>query len=298
LVFACCLAGALAVLSLGAEARHLRLELLEIQNRTREELTASRLQHEAVVQDERKAALAEAENQRSALEAELNDPALISGALARQQHEAEWASRLAHDPKIAKSAMERTLVKMEKTGRDPQTSAQSALEEVARLAAPPRSRVQVLPSGDGFSVKVAFRMSALTANETGAVTKHHDTESMRREIQDLSARVMIALCDYCGSRGIESLSVSCNHAIHQTLIPTGASSAERDALLARASVVMGRLYRVSLDRQRVSSVSNWRRIAPSKVIAMMLVENDNLNTLQISGTAFSPQTEPDGELEF
>jgi hypothetical protein len=240
----------------------------------------------------------ELNTQSRALEAELQDPELISGELARKQHETEWASRLAHDPKIAKTAMERTLLKMEKTGRDPQFSAQKALEEVAILAAPPRSRVQVLPSGDGFSVKVAFRMSALSRNETGAVTKHHETESMRREIEDLSARVMIALCDYCGSRGIESLSVSCNHAVRQTLIPTAASAAERDALLSRASVVMGRLYRVSLDRQQLSAVSNWRRIAPSKVIAMMSVENDNLKNLQISGTAFSPETEPDGELEF
>jgi hypothetical protein len=298
LVVAGCIVIALCVLGLERQVRYSQRAMAQIQARAQEERTAARLQHEVTASEEQKASAQEIENQRSAFQAQLTDPELISGAKARQLHESEWASRLAHDPKIAKSVMERTLLKMEKTGRDPQLSAQKALEEVATLAAPPRSRVQVLPSGDGFSVKVAFRMSALTGNETGAVTKHHDTESMRREIEDLSARVMIALFDYCGSRGIESLSVSCNHAMRQTLIPLNASSTERDQLLSRASVVMGRLYRVSVDRQRVSTISSWRKIYPAKLIGMMTVEKDNLQTLQISGTTALAETDPQGELEF
>jgi hypothetical protein len=298
LIFACCIMIGVCVLALGAEVRYCRSEMAQIRARTQEERAAARLHHEVTAREEQTASAREIENQRREFQAQLKDPDLISGAMARQRHESEWASRLAHDPKIAKSVMERTLLKMEKTGRDPQLSAQKALEEVATLAAPPRSRVQVLPSGDGFSVKVAFRMSALTGNEAGAVTKHHDTESMRREIENLSARVMIALFDYCGSRGIESLSVSCNHAMRQTMIPLDASPAERDELLSRATVIMGKLYRVSLDRQHVTTVSNWRKIAPSKVIGMMTVENDSLKTLQISGTSSLPQTDPGGELEF
>jgi hypothetical protein len=146
----------------------------------------------------------------------LRNEALVSGALARQQHEREWVQRVAHDPAIAKSAMERTLLEMEQVGHDPQRNAQQAFAEVARLAAPPGSRIDVRPSGKRFAVQVAFRMSALSQNESGAVTKHHTTESMRREIRDLSADVMKALFDYCGSRGIEKLWVTCNHAMRRT----------------------------------------------------------------------------------
>ena len=154
--------------------------------------------------------------------------------------------------------------------------------------------------GGGFSVRVAFRMSALAKNEAGAVTKHHNTLTMRREIEDLSAQVMKDLFDYCGSRGIEKLSVSCNHALQTPFVPLGATSLEKDLLSSRARPVMGNLYRVSLDRTKARAVADWRRISNPQMLALTSVEHDGLWNLTIHGRQSSPseQRDPEGQLEF
>lgn len=230
----------------------------------------------------------------------LRNPDYLTGTLARKNHEQEWALRLAHDPKVALTAAEKSLVRMERVGGDATVQAKVALEIVTVLASPPGSRVEVSPLGDGFGVRVAFRMSALTKDEAGAVTKHHDTVSMRREIEDLSAQVMKDLFDYCGSRGIERLSVSCNHALQRPLIPLAATPAEQEQLSSRAKPVMGNLYRVSLDRAKAREVADWRRISNPQVIAQMSVEHDGLWNLTITGkqSSRSEQRDPEGELEF
>jgi hypothetical protein len=284
--------------SLVADLGYQAVSLGRLSRQLDAERVARQQEHEHTVQQEMTGEARQVEAEERAHQARLRDEALISGALAGRNHEAEWARRQAHDPAIAKSAMEETLLRMEQVGRDPHLSAQAALTEVARLAAPPHSRIEVAPNGDGFEVKVAFLMSALSANENGAVTKHHDTASMRREIEALSAHVTKALFDYCGSRGIERLMVTCNHAMRRTIVPQNATPAERDELLRRAPVVLGRLYRVGLDGAQARSIADWRRISTAKVIGMMRVEFDDLKTLQISGFAMGPQQDPEGQLEF
>jgi hypothetical protein len=191
----------------------------------------------------------------------LQNPAWLSGAMARERHEKEWALRLAHDPQLAKTVLETNILTMENLGQDATMAAQTALEKVARLASPEGSRVEVDPEGDGFRVRVAFMMSRLSRNETGAVTKHHTTAAMRSEIQELSARVMRDLYDYCGSRGIRSIAVTCNHTLRETMVPAGATEEEKTELQQRAKVVTARLYRVSLDQARAQTVVNWRSLA-------------------------------------
>jgi hypothetical protein len=291
------LAGLCGVL-LASDLAYRAWALSRLTNGLAEERARIRRQHEETVRQELEDSAAQSAAEEAAHQARLRDEALISGALARQRHEMEWARRLAHDPESAKSAMERTLLRMEQVGHDPQKTAQQALEEVARLAAPAGSRIEVRPIRDRFAVQVAFRMSALSANEAGAVTKHRTTESMRREIRDLSAEVMKALFDYCGSRGIEKLSVTCNHAMFRSVVPQNATEWERQELLRRAPVVLGRLYRVSLDQKSARSVADWRRISVPKVGVMMTVEVDELKALEISGTEFAPQQDPEGQLEF
>jgi hypothetical protein len=277
------------------------LALARLKSQLEAERAEGQRQHESAVKVEQDVLAAEVAAEESAHQARLQDPGFISGAVARQRHEEEWARRLKHDPQVATTAMETKLLRMERVGRDPAVAAQAALEEVARLAAPPGSRVEVTPSGDRFTVKVAFRMSALSANETGAVTKHHTTESMRREIEALSARVMKDLFDYCGSRGIEKISVSCNHALRRaSLIPANATAQEKEELLARAAVTMGNLYRASLDHAQARAVPEWRQVSMRLLNRMMKVEYDGLQTLKITGAnPDSPDTrDPEGPLEF
>ena len=275
--------------------------LARLKSQLKAERAEGQRRHAEAIKAEQAALAAEVEAEESAHRARLQDPAFISGAAARQMHEQEWARRLTHDPQVATTAMETTLLRMEQVGRDPAVAARAALEEVARLAAPRGSRVEVAPSGERFTVKVAFRMSSLSANEAGAVTKHHTTETMRREIEGLSARVMRDLFDYCGSRGIEKISVSCNHALRRaSIVPANATAQEKEELQARAAVTMGNLYRASLDHTQSRAVPDWRRVSMRALNRTMTVEYDGLQTLRITGTnPDSPATgDPEGPLEF
>jgi hypothetical protein len=277
------------------------LAVARLNNQLEAERAEGQRMREDAVKVEQDALAAEVAAEESAHQGRLQDRGFISGAAARQRHEDEWARRLKHDPGVATTVMETKLLRMEQVGRDPAVAAQAALEEVARLAAPPGSRVEVTPSGERFTVKVAFRMSALSANEAGAVTKHHTTGSMRREIEDLSARVMRDLFDYCGTRGIEKISVSCNHALRRaSLIPVNATAQEKEELLARAAVTMGNLYRAILDHAQARAVPDWRQVSMRLLNHMMKVEYDGLQTLKITGAnPDSPDTrDPEGPLEF
>jgi hypothetical protein len=261
-----------------------------------------KLDDAAAVLQERATLLAQISADEKAQRERLSDKAFISGERARQLREQEWVKRLSHDPSLANTVMETNLLQMESVGRDPALAAQEALETVARLAAPPGSRIEVEPGDNGFMVRVAFRMSALSTQESGAVTKHHSTASMRNEIESLSAGVMKALFDYCGTRGIGKLTVTCNHALHRAIIPANATAAEKQTLLDRAPVIFGRLYRVSLDHQQARAVVEWRSVPLPSVIPLMTVELDELTNLQISsgsfGEPFGGSSDPVGNLEF
>lgn len=230
----------------------------------------------------------------------LLDPSWLSGSMARDQHEAEWSLRIAHNPKLAQTPLETNLLTMERFGQDATLAAQTALEKVARLASPPDSRVEVDADGGGYRVRVAFMMSRLSRNEAGAITKYHTTDALRSEIQELSAGVLRDLYEYCGSRDILSISVTCNHTVRQTAIPDGATEDERTALLEQATPVQARLYRVSLDESHARAVADWRQVSLSRVMDAAAVEFDGLNNLTILNDSASTRDPRDagGELQF
>ena len=226
------------------------------------------------------------------------DPDFLSGALARRNHTEEWRRRLAHDPQLATTILERNLLTMADLGQDTTLADQTVLERVATLAAPEGSRVEVTPDGDEFRVRVAFMMSRLSRNEAGANTKHHSTSAMREEIQELSARVMRDLYSYCGTRGIRAISVTCDHTL--VLMPTGATPEEQTLLWQRLRPVISRLYRVSLDQTRARAVTDWPAEKLSQVAQLSTVEYDGFNQLTIrSGHQANADTQDaSGELSF
>ena len=233
-------------------------------------------------------------------QSDLTNQAWLSGSLARERHQAEWNRRLAHEPDLARTLLETNLLVMAKLGQDPTLAAQSALEKVAYLSAPPGSRVEVDADGDGFRVRVAFMMSRLSQNEAGAVTKYHSAAGLRTEIQELSAQVLRDLYDYCGSRGITSISVTCDHTLRQAVVPANATDDERTLLLERVPPVPARLYRVSLDQLQARAIADWRRVTLSHVTKLYQVEYDGLKTLTIAHDPFSQEDAHDaaGPLEF
>jgi hypothetical protein len=253
-----------------------------------------------ILAEQNRAAQLRLDQEEAVHSSQLTNAALLSGVMARDRHEKEWSLRTAHDPSLAKTVLETNLLTMEQLGQDATLAAQTALERVARLASPRDSRVEVAQEGDGFRVRVAFMMSRLSSQEAGAVTKHHTTAAMRAEIQELSAQVLRDLYEYCGSRGIISISVTCNHTLRQSLVPAGATEEERVLLLERAKPIPGRLYRVSLDQAHAKKVVDWRGISLGRVIGLGSVEYDGLTHLTITQDRPLNQEEgdPGGELEF
>jgi hypothetical protein len=241
-----------------------------------------------------------ADDEEAAQKARLADSAVVSGELARANHVKEWQKRLAHDPEFAESAFERAMLKMQKVGSDPSLAAREALEEVARLAAPPGSRIEVTNVQEKFSVRVAFKMSATTHGEAGASTKHRSTATMRREAEEISALVVKEVFDYCGARGIARLSVSCNHGLRHSNIPKAATDEERKELEKRSRTIMVCIYRIVIDESRAAFVPSWRDISIPRVKDMMHLDYDGITGLKLTDVVRGPAEEedPNMPLEF
>lgn len=231
----------------------------------------------------------------------LRDTALVSGERARDNHAAEWRKRVARDPDFAHSALERSMLRMQKVGADPGLAAREALEEVARLAAPPGSRIEVTSAHDKLAMRVAFKMSAVLPSAAGAAMKHKSTASLRREAAEGSACIMKELFDHCGARGMARLSLSCNYAIYShSYIPKAATEVERKELEKRGAVIMACLYRVTIDASKAAAVPSWRAISIPRVMELMRVDYDGITSLKIGDLPLNvpPNVDPDMQLEF
>lgn len=218
--------------------------------------------------------------------AKLQDAGLVSGKMAAQKRSEEWKRRQNHDPQLAETWLEKSLVEAEKLGRNSEIASEVALKHVAEMVSPEGSRIDVKPSGDRFEVRVAFRLSAVMPDEAGSATRHTNSMAMRREIEDVTARVVKALFDFCGSRGIQTLSVSCNRALAE-----GEPGHER--------LVMRSLYRVSLNAEEAATVASWRSIPLPRVAKLWKVERDSIANVTFSaGVRSNLRLDPDEPLEF
>lgn len=268
---------------------------LDRQLRDAEEARAKDLQRKREDDDRRARAEEAAHNAR------LQDTALVSGERAQNNRAAEWQKRVAHDQEFAHSALERSILKMQRVGSDPALAAREALEEVARLAAPPGSRIEVTNAYDNLAMRVAFKMSAVIPSAAGVSMKHKSTAAMRREAEEGSAYIMKELFDHCGARGIARLSLSCNYAVYtHSYIPKAATEAERRELEKRGAVIMSCLYRISIDASKAASVPSWRAISIPRVMELMRVDYDGISNLKIGDLPLNVprDVDPDMQLEF
>jgi hypothetical protein len=233
---------------------------------------------------------AEHDDRETALEnthrAQLADARLISGVNAAARHADEWRRRQAHDPAFANSLIEKTLLEVERLGKDPALSAEAALRKVAELVTPPGSRIEVTQGDRGFIVRVAFRLSAVDPNEAGGGTRHTSSADVRKQIEEVTAHVIKDLFDSTGARGIQRLSVSCNRAL-----VTGKDDNEH--------LAMRSLYRAVVEADQASQIANWRSLSTRQIAALMKVEHDVLATVVISkGGKPGLTLDPNEPLEF
>jgi hypothetical protein len=276
------------------ESTQLRTTIDATLDRSSEKVERGR-QEELVDREELQRALDRLDSEH---QANLKNPRFRDGSMARAAREFEWRHRLAHDPRLARTAAEQTLVRMANLGRDLSMSAQVALEETARIAAPKGSKIEVTPQGDKYVVKVAYRMAALAGGESGAVTKHPTSASMRAEVREIAARLTRDIFAYCGTRGIASLSLTCNHTTMSSLIPPGATAEETRILRARAKKVYARLYRTVVDEAAARNVADWLAVSEGEVLGLLRVDIDYIDKVNISSELATDRDEADGPLLF
>lgn len=223
--------------------------------------------------------------------ARLNDPDVLSGKVAAARHAEEWTRRRAHDPAFARTLVEQSILKLERIGKDEALSAEESLRRVAEMVLPSGSRVEVTRAEAGrFKVRAAFRLSAFTPADFTGATHHTTVSEMRQDIEDATARVMKDLFDYCGARGIESISVSCNSVVSETT---------KDPLGKEEKVSRHRsLYRAMLDFEAASSVASWRDITLASVKRLMKVDRDLTPTLIITAPQRDVRANLEETLEF
>lgn len=218
----------------------------------------------------------------AASRARLSDPQVISGDVARARHAAEWERRRAHDRAFANTLVENTILELERIGKDRQLTAEESLRRVAEMVLPRGSRVEVTRAETGrFRVRAAFRLSAFIPTDAAGATTHKTVAEMKSDLEDATARVLKDLFDYCGLRGIESVSVSCNSVV---------TASAKDAVGKPETEWRHRsLYRVALDSATASKVASWRDITVPAVKRLMKVERDLTPTLTlIMGTQGRP----------
>lgn len=230
----------------------------------------------------------------------LSDPSMVGGVQAKQRQREEWARRQKHDPSLANTEMEKRLLQMERLGASPEVAAQQALEQVAQLASPSESKVEIAPQQGGYHVRVAFKLSSRKGEEAGAVTRHLDSASLQREVEEVSASVMRDLYDFCGNRSITGVTVACNRAVRQWDIVPGATKAEQERREREAKSVMSCIYRASMSEGVARTIASWRGASLSQVISKLNVEMDTTQSIRIRQNAGNPseRVDPKTELKF
>ncbi len=268
-------------------------------------------QHEADLDEIRKTQQQELQQVQDRIEARLKTETsfyqnlltnadLISGKLARVRHNEEWDRRLRHDPAFAASPLERTLLEVERVGRDPGIAARQALEQVIRMVAPPESTNKIIADGDKFSIELAFKISALSPHEQGAWTRHASLEEMKQETVLMCAQVMRDLFDSCGWRGIRKIQISANHAVRHSDAAPEVAGPEQPLPVTEAPVDWDVVYRCSISEAAAAQVASWRLLPLHKIAALMTVETDGFQKLSINRepAGASPRLDPAGPLKF
>jgi hypothetical protein len=129
-------------------------------------------------------------------------------------------------------------------------------------------------------------LSAVNPEEAAGSTHHTTSAEVRKEIEEITARLIKDVFESCGTRDIERLSVSCNRAL-----VNGPDDHQR--------LVMRSLYRASIDSLRATGIANWRDLSTGQVAEAMQVEHDVIAGIIITrrpGARFVE--DPNEPLEF
>ena len=150
-----------------------------------------------------------------------------------------------------------------------------------------------------FHVRIAFEMGSLSWEEAGSATRHESTESLRKDAEWMSTRVLREVLAACGSRDVERITVSCNRPL--TVIPDEARA--RIDSRSRPRVERPRMsviFRASIDRAHIVASADWHRASLPQVGKAAQVEFDRTGHLKMDPLFADEQgtLEPEGELEF
>ncbi|MBL7129582.1 MAG: hypothetical protein ISS16_11440 [Ignavibacteria bacterium] len=196
--------------------------------------------------------------------------------LAIKHHIEEFHKRLSYDPQFAYTSREKTILKMISISHDKTLSNDHILIEVATLASPKNSKVEISKLGECYIVNVAFDMAVMTYGEYGAYTKHSTKASLKQEVITLISRVMKDLYDHCGTRTIEKIVVACEHGVIYKRYPV-LPGVNHQTKTFQMTVI----YKCSISKTQALKVANWREAKLHQVSSMLKVDNDMFPYLNI-----------------
>ena len=205
-------------------------------------------------------------------------PRIARERIAYAAHMDEWERRTAHDPELASTAREKTLVRMQALAQSGLTAVER-LKEIATLASPRQSNVKVRGAPGQYRVHVTFNLTELTSGEQGSATKHKSVASLKREVVSTICRIMRDLYRHCGTQDLRDVTVGCQRGVlareldQDKLRRSGMTMKELAQRLQNASPISRErlmqsvtterlttmtIYRAALDRRATRRIGDWQ----------------------------------------
>lgn len=170
---------------------------------------------------------------------------------AEKHYAAIWERRMRFDDKFAVTPREKAQLEMLALSKrlgagspDKPENMETILKQIAAKAAPPNSKIDLIPSEGGYRLDIDFDMSELASGEKGTQTTHSSIESLRNEVIQLNSRVMNDVYQFCGKMELASISIGLRHQVREMVN----GNYERDATTV--------LYKIRLDRRNLQELKD------------------------------------------
>ncbi len=184
----------------------------------------------------------------------------------------EWEERNNFNARYALSPREKSQLKMRALARDRTTRVEDIVKEIAALAAPQGSSIQVSSTARGMRLDIDFQMSAVTHGEQGTRTKHETVESLKNEVRKLISRVTHDVYAHCQVIDLESIHIGCKHLV--TVTDEKGRSKDENIVL----------YKIHIARSDIGEMKRDPWLDTASIAQYFVVELDDFPNLTISVT--------------
>lgn len=191
---------------------------------------------------------------------------------AREYYEIIWHERKNYDKKYAITPREKAQLEMLALSNDKTKNIEGIIKNIAEIAAPKNSTINVYTSGNGFSLGIDFDMSELTSGEEGIRTKHSTVDSLKHDVVRLVSKVTKDVYEFCQNLELESIAIGCRHYVNQY-------DKEYNNSLGIENII---LYKVKLDKKDLKELKDNPFLDIYSTTKYFKTEIDDFSNLKIS----------------